>query len=44
VRAGPHPAVRHCSRTPDSGTIAILAKAEDLFVEGSTEDTVIYMM
>jgi hypothetical protein len=28
----------------DPGYIALLAKAEPLFVEGSTEDTIIYMM
>jgi hypothetical protein len=28
----------------DPGYIAILAKAEDLFVEGTTEDTIIYLM
>lgn len=32
-------------RTPtDAGYIAILGKAEDLFVEGRTEDSIIYMM
>ena len=28
----------------DDGYIAVLAKAKDLFVEGSTEDSIIYMM
>lgn len=28
----------------DPGYLAIMAKAEDLFVEASTEDTVIYLM
>lgn len=28
----------------DPGYIAILAKAEGLFIEGSTKDTIIYMM
>jgi hypothetical protein len=28
----------------DPGYLAILAKAEDLFIEGSTKDTIIYMM
>ncbi len=28
----------------DPGYLAILAKAEGLFVEGTTEDTIIYMM
>jgi hypothetical protein len=28
----------------DPGYLAILAKAEDLFVEGTTEDPSIYMM
>ena len=28
----------------DAGYIEILAKAEDLFIEGRTEDSIIYMM
>jgi hypothetical protein len=28
----------------DPGYLAILAKAEGLFIEGSTQDTIIYMM
>ena len=28
----------------DPGYLAIMAKAEELFVEGTTEDSVIYMM
>lgn len=28
----------------DAGYIEVLAKAEDLFVEGRTEDSIIYMM
>ncbi len=30
--------------TTDSGYQDVLAKAKDLFVEGSTEDSIIYMM
>ncbi len=28
----------------DPGYLAVLAKAEGLFIEGSTKDTIIYMM
>jgi len=30
--------------TTDSGYLDVLAKAKDLFVEGRTEDSIIYMM
>ncbi len=30
--------------TTDSGYLEVLAKAKDLFVEGRTEDSIIYMM
>ena len=32
------------SSMTDPGYIAVLAKAEGLFIEGSTKDTIIYMM